>query len=92
MEALSQHHSSLIGRKNQAQFENDCISRSGHRFKITQPNLMIWVSFSSAEDALSNDVKRYYFFCLQGTENPPFLGTPGIVGLFHLATRKANCL
>ena len=56
MEALSRHNSSLIGRKNQAKFENDCISRSGHRFKITQPNLMILVSFSSAEDALSNDV------------------------------------
>ena len=34
--------------KNQAKFENDCISRSGHRFKITQPNLLILVSFSSA--------------------------------------------
>ena len=38
---------------NQAKFENDCISRNGHRIKITQPNLMILVSFSSAENALS---------------------------------------
>ena len=59
MEALSRHNSSLIGRKNQAKFENDCISRSGHRFKITQPNLMIFLSFSSAEDPLSNNVKKY---------------------------------
>ena len=42
--------------KNQAKFENDCISRNGHRIKITQPNLMILVSFSSAEDVLSKDV------------------------------------
>ena len=56
MEGLSRHNSSLIGRKNPAKFENDCLSRSGHRFKITQPNLLILVSFSSAEEALSNDV------------------------------------
>ena len=29
-----------------------------YRIKITQPNLMILVSFSSVEDALSNDVKK----------------------------------
>ena len=56
MEGLSRHNFSLIGRKNPAKFENDYISRSGHRIKITQPNVMILVSFSSAEDALSNDV------------------------------------
>ena len=32
-----------------------------YRFKITQPNLMILVSFSSAEDASSNDVKTMTF-------------------------------
>ena len=69
MEALSRHNSSLIGRKNQAKFENDFITRSGHRFKITQPNLMILVSFSSAEGALSNNVKKYDIFSSQGTEN-----------------------
>ena len=63
------HNSSLFGRKNQAKFENDCILRSGHRFTITQPNSMILVSFSSAEDALSNDVKKYDIFSSQGTEN-----------------------
>ena len=75
------HNYTLIGRKYQAKFENDCISRSGHRFKITQPNLMILVSFSSAEDALSNDVKQFDIFSSQSTENPPFcfFGTPGIV-------------
>ena len=57
MEGLSLHNSSLIGRKNQGKFENDCISRNEHRIKITQPNLLILVSFSSAEDALSNGVK-----------------------------------
>ena len=56
MEGFSRHNSSLVGRKTPAKFENDCISRSGHRFKITQPNLMILVSFSSAEDSLSNYV------------------------------------
>ena len=50
----------------------DCISKSRHRFKITQPNLMILVSFFSAEDALSNDVKKDEIFSSQGTENPPF--------------------
>ena len=43
---------------NRAKFENDCISRNGHRIKITQPKLMILVSFSYAEVALSNDVKN----------------------------------
>ena len=45
-------HQSQISRV----FENDCISRNEYRIKITQPNLMILVSFSSAEDALSNGV------------------------------------
>ena len=72
MEGLSRHNSSLIGRKNPAKFENDCISRNGHRIKITQPNLMIYVSFSSAEDVLSNDVKIYNTLSSQCTENPPF--------------------
>ena len=33
---------------------------------------MIFVSFSSAEDALTNDVKKYDTFSSQGTENLPF--------------------
>ena len=33
---------------------------------------MILVSFSSAEDALSNDVNKYDLFSSQGTENQPF--------------------
>ena len=33
MEGFSLHNSSLIGRKNQAKFENDSISRNGHRIK-----------------------------------------------------------
>ena len=68
------HNSSLIGHKNQAKFENDCtcISRSGYRIKITRPNLMVLVSFSSAEDALFNDVKKYNTFSSQGTENLSF--------------------
>ena len=59
MDCLSRQNSSRIGPKNPAKFENDCISRSVHRLKITQPNLTILVSFSSAEDVLSNDVKKY---------------------------------
>ena len=81
-ECLSRQNPSLIHvrRKNPAKFENDCISRNGRRIKSTEPNLMILVSFSSAEDALSNDVKKYTTFRMQGTENPPFrfFGTPGI--------------
>ena len=72
MEGFSLHNSSLVGHKNQAKFENDCISRTGQRIKITQPNLMILVSFSSGEYALSNDVQIYHTFSLQGTENPQF--------------------
>ena len=72
MKGYSRHNSSLIGRKNLAKFENDRISRNGHRIKTTQPNLMILVSFSSAEDVSSNDVNRYNTFSSQGTENPPF--------------------
>ena len=58
--------------QNQAKCEHDCVSRNGHSIKITQPNSMILVSFSSAEDALFNDVKEYDTFRLQGTENLPF--------------------
>ena len=72
MEGFSRHNSSLIGRKNQAKFENYCISRNRHRIKITHPNLMILVSFSSAEDVLSNYVKTNNTFSSQGTKNPPF--------------------
>ena len=72
MEGLSRHNSSLIGLKNSAKFEIDCISRNGHKIKITQSNWMILVSFSSTEDALSHDVKKHNTFSLQGTENLPF--------------------
>ena len=51
MEGFSLQNSSLVSRKNQTKFENDCISRYRHRIKFTQPNLMILVSFSSGEDA-----------------------------------------
>ena len=74
MKGLSRYNSTLIGRKNQAKYENDCVSRNGHKIKI-QPNSMILVSFSSAEDSLFNDVKNDSF-SLQSTENQPlrFLG------------------
>ena len=72
IDCLSRQIYSLIGPKYPAKFENDCISRSAHRFKITQQNLTILVSLSSAEDVLSNDVKKYDIFGLHGTENPPF--------------------
>ena len=65
------HNSPLIRRKNPTKFENDRISRNGHIIKITQPNWMIKASFSSAEDAPSNDVKIYNTFSSQCTENPP---------------------
>ena len=65
-------NSPLIRRKNPAKFENDRISRNGHRIKITQPNWMIKASFSSAEDAPSNDVKINNTFSSQCTEFPPF--------------------
>ena len=72
MKGHSQHNPSLIGRKNQAKFENDCVLTNGYRIKITQSNLMILVSFSSAGVAWFEDVKRYGTFWLQVTENPPF--------------------
>ena len=58
MKGHSRHNSSLIGRKNQAKFENDSVSRNGHRIEIIQPNSIILVPFSSAEDALFNYVKK----------------------------------
>ena len=62
----------LQDRKYQIKYENNCISRNRHRIKITQLNPVILVSFSSAEDSLSNDVKKYDTFSSQGTENPLF--------------------
>ena len=72
MEGLSQYNSMLVCCKNQAKFENDSVSRNDHEIKISQPNSMFLVSFSSAEDALLNDVKKYDIFSLQITENQPF--------------------
>ena len=72
MKGYSWHNSSLLSRKNPAKFENDRISRNGHRIKTTQPNLMILVSFSSAEDVWYNDVNKYNTFSSQGNENLPF--------------------
>ena len=72
MKGHSQHNPSLIGRKNQAKFENDCVLTNGHRIKITQSNLMILVSFSSAGVACFEDVKTYGTFRSQATGNPPF--------------------
>ena len=71
MEGVFFLYSSISGRKNQAKYENDYISRNGHGLKITQPNWKIFVSFFSVEDALSNDAKNNTFSS-QGTENPPF--------------------
>ena len=73
MKGHSKHNSSLIGRKIQAKLKNDSVSRNGHRIIITQPNSMLLVSFSFAEDAFIKDLKKNYTFSLQGTETPPFL-------------------
>ena len=72
MDGQSRQNYSLIRPQNPTKFENDRIFRNGHRIKITQPNLMILVSFSSAEDALSKDVKIFNTFYSQCTKNPPF--------------------
>ena len=53
----------------------------------------ILVSFSFAEDVLSNDVKKYDIFGLQGTENPPFrffLGTRGITVNFVIRLNSGD--
>ena len=84
MKGHSQHNPSLIGRKNQAKFKNDSVLTNGHRIKITQSNLMILVSISSAGVAWFEDVKRYGTFRSQATENPPFL--------FLWDTRYSNCI
>ena len=92
---LSRHNSSLTGLKNPAKFENDCISRNGHGIKTNQPNFMILVSFSSAEDALSNAVNNYNTFSSQGTENPTFrfLGHPVYDGIHDINVKllKNKC-
>ena len=77
----SRHNSSLIGRKNQAKFENDGLLRNGHRIKITQPNSMILVSFSSVENVLFNDVKKTVTLLARRVlkiRRSAFYGTPGI--------------
>ena len=72
MKGYSWHNFSLIGRKQRAKFENDRILRNGHTIKIAQPNVILLVLFSSAEDVWSNDVNKYNTFRSQGTETPPF--------------------
>ena len=63
-EGLSRYNSMLIGRKNQAKFENDIkhVSRNAHKIKITQPNSIILASFFYAEDVLFNDVYKLWHF------------------------------
>ena len=80
MEGLSRQNSSLIGRKNPTKFEMTAF-QEWHRFKITQPNVTILVSFSSAEDALSNDIKNVKFLAYKVLKfcRSAFLGGhPGI--------------
>ena len=50
-------------------------------YTITQPNLMILVSFSSAEGALFNDVKNITLLARKVLKirRSAFLGTPGMV-------------
>ena len=81
MKGHSQHNPSLIGRKNQAKFENDCVLTNGHKIKITQSNLMILVSFSSAGVAWFKDVKDMAILDrrLLKIRRSAFYGTPGIL-------------
>ena len=90
MEGLFRHNSSVAHRSQKSrEFENDCISRRVHRFNITQPNLMILVSFTSAEDGLSN----YVIFNSQCTENPPFrfFGPRGIITFMSKWNEALHC-
>ena len=48
------------------------VFKNGHKIKITQPNSMILVSFSSAEDAVTNDVKHMTLLARKVLKNPPF--------------------
>ena len=97
MKGHSRHNSLIIGRKNQAKFENYCVSRNGLRIKITQPNSMILASFSSAEDALLFNIDFFFFYItlldrrVITTENLPFrfLGTPGIAWSMRFRPRFA---
>ena len=61
---ISDINSHLTGAKIERNSKNDIISRNGHRIKIIQPNLMIYVSFFPAEDALSNAMKIDITFSL----------------------------
>ena len=80
MKGYSRHNYSLIGRKTRAKFENDRISRNGHRMKITQPNLMILVSFSSAEDFDLMTYTNIIYLArkILKIHRSAFSGTPGI--------------
>ena len=72
MKGDSWHKERLATCQIRVKFENDHLSRNWHKIRITQPNLMIEVSFFSAKDALSNGMKVYIIFSSQCTENPPF--------------------
>ena len=62
MKGHSQHNPSLIGGKNEAKFENDCVLlTNGHIIKITQSNLMILVSLSSGRVASFEAVNIWNF-------------------------------
>ena len=79
MEDLSRHKAPLIGHKIQAKFENYCISRSGHRFKITQPNLMIILFCGRCFSLKMSKNMTLLARKVLKIRRSAFLGTPGIM-------------
>ena len=90
MKGLPQYNSKLISSKNYAKFENYCISRNAHRIKFTQPNSMILVSFSSAEGALTKDLKEYEIFSSQGCWKSAVPLIWGDTRYIHIQGNKPN--
>ena len=66
------HYPWLKCHKNEEKIDNDYVLRNDHRIKTTQPISMIFISFFSEENVLSDDSKICYIFKYWSKENWAF--------------------
>ena len=92
MKGLSRYNSMLIGRKIKLNLKMPVFQEIGIESKLLNQNSMILVSFSFAEDALSNGVKNMTLLARKVLKihRSAFFGTPGIVNKKPLPWRRTH--
>ena len=66
------HYPWLKCHENEEKMDNDYVLRNDHRIKTTQPLSMIFVSFFSEDNVLSDEINICYIFEYQSNENWAF--------------------